>query len=561
MTLGRELLVRHFRATAPEHVVGLHTTAPDNTSRWGAVELDGHDGPDPPDPEVLFAAAEGWYRRQAGMGFRPLLTDSNGKGGLHLLTIFSRPVPTAAVFAFLQRLTDDFAAYGLAARPETFPKQARVTDKNPFGNWLRVPGRHHTREHLSRAWDGNGWLEGGRAIDFILTLDGDDPGPARVGPGFVVRTPDGIEVSIRGYLARLPRLAAGQNRHKVAYTLAAFLARDLARPDDEVMRWLGEWDQGNSPPLGPDELRQQLACAHQYGQRPYGSGLRDAGGPARPPGAAKDGGKQDAYRIILGYFREYYQPVFRRGDAIYSELLGRDVTAARACRAPGIDLVNRLEQAIDAPKDAETGAVKWRSLIKLFGDWSKVAWQDLVETLPDEPAAAEVSPKAGEELKVKLAQALHAHVALGATRYLDNGEQVTRDERRTLVNWCSDDNFCLLGKWTDVRGYRIWARKEADGRIRATVHPGLFAQVGPRELKDLGPKELADLGELYGVGVRGRLNCARVVEWNADFLAEHMRVSPFGPGGGTGDSVTAGDNAAVTPQASGEKGGFVVRVQ
>src|SRR5439155_14738148 len=36
------VLEAHFRATAPEHVVGLHTTSPDNTCRWGAVEVDHH---------------------------------------------------------------------------------------------------------------------------------------------------------------------------------------------------------------------------------------------------------------------------------------------------------------------------------------------------------------------------------------------------------------------------------------------------------------------------------------------------------------------------------------
>jgi hypothetical protein len=54
ISLTLPVLACHFRAT-PEHIVGLHTTSPDNTCRWGAIEVD-HQGATSIQPEVNFAA-------------------------------------------------------------------------------------------------------------------------------------------------------------------------------------------------------------------------------------------------------------------------------------------------------------------------------------------------------------------------------------------------------------------------------------------------------------------------------------------------------------------------
>jgi hypothetical protein len=85
------------------------------------------------------------------------------------------------VYAFLCWLVADHATLGLAEAPETFPKQAAVAppgQAGQFGNWLRLPGRHHTRDYWSRVWDADAgrWLGGNRAIDHILSIQGDDPG-------------------------------------------------------------------------------------------------------------------------------------------------------------------------------------------------------------------------------------------------------------------------------------------------------------------------------------------------------------------------------------------------
>jgi hypothetical protein len=172
--LGLGDLRRHFRGERTEELAGLHTTSPDNTSLWAAIEFDRHSDADPP-AEVIQVAALVLHDRLVRQGLRPLLTTSDGKGGLHLRTLFSRPVPTPLLFAWLQALTEDYSALGLYKQPETFPKQPQVTPEAPCGSWLRLPGKHHTNGHWSTVWDGTGWLAGAAAVEKLLSYRGDDP--------------------------------------------------------------------------------------------------------------------------------------------------------------------------------------------------------------------------------------------------------------------------------------------------------------------------------------------------------------------------------------------------
>lgn len=286
VTLTPAILEQHFRATAPEHVIGLHTTSLENTSRWGAIEVD-HHGPTSTPPEVNLAAALEWYGRLRRLGFHPLLTESNGRGGYHLLLVFSCPVATAKVFHFLQWVVADHAARGIAVRPETFPKQPAI-GPGKFGNWLRLVGRHHTLEHWSTAWDGDCWRIGAGAVDLITALSGDSPDliplaaqmPPKVPTRYPVRVPSGVcqhavlAARIRAYMAKLPtNLGEGQHRDDFAFQLAAFLGRDLALSDTDALPWLLEWDSRQAVGKGLERLLQILANARRYGHRPVGCGL------------------------------------------------------------------------------------------------------------------------------------------------------------------------------------------------------------------------------------------------------------------------------------------------
>jgi hypothetical protein len=290
--LTESILARHFAATDAQSIVCLHTTSSDNTSRWGALDIDHHGDSNSP-AEVNLTAAHHWHARLIAMGFRPLLTESNGRGGYHLRVLFREPVATTKVFAFLHCLVRDHAALGMATPPEVFPKQARV-EPGGFGNWLRLHGRHHSREHWSRVWNGSEWLEGHAAIDTLLSCEGDAAAcipdvalapevtvtirglaPRRI----VYSGSDRLAARIRAYLAKLPAgLGEGQHRDDFGFTFAAFLVRDLQLSDADALQWLEEWDQRNAVPKGADRLQEIIQSAHTYGKRPYGSGLRDGHG-------------------------------------------------------------------------------------------------------------------------------------------------------------------------------------------------------------------------------------------------------------------------------------------
>jgi hypothetical protein len=280
--------------------VGLHSTSPDNTSRWGAIDIDKHG--DGGNAEANDCAAFAWYDKQIGLGFRPLLTDSNGRGGFHLWTLFREPVPTPRVFTFLRWLTADYAAHGMTAPPEVFPKQPRI-QPGRFANWVRLPGKHHTHEHWSRVWNGHRWLEGAEAVAYMLALRGDSPSliPSDLPPVAAPASPatrrppivgpfvhDCLLVRrVRAYLTRLPHRAEGENRDDIAFNAACFLVRDLRLPDAAALTWLSEWDAGNRPPKGEARLQEIIANAHLYGTRLYGCGLRSIARPKRLKGHEK----------------------------------------------------------------------------------------------------------------------------------------------------------------------------------------------------------------------------------------------------------------------------------
>jgi hypothetical protein len=290
LTVAR--LERHFRARGPIDVLGLHTTSPENTSKFGTVELD-HHGPLSNPAEVNFRAARAWWERLREMGFRPLLWDSNGSGGYHLDLLLAEPIATPRLYHFLRALVSDHAAHELPKPPECFPTQPSIAPGR-YGNWVRLIGRHHTRDFWARVWGGSRWLEGAEAVAFVLALKGDPPSlvpeaptpslgvAARAGKAATPASPQrrptparlGENRSARAaaYLAKLPNLGEGQGRDDVAYNFAAFLVRDLGLCDEFALGWLERWDVNNTPRKGEGRLREIIASAHAYGRRPYGAG-------------------------------------------------------------------------------------------------------------------------------------------------------------------------------------------------------------------------------------------------------------------------------------------------
>ena len=169
-------LKRHFAGRAVSHLIGLHSISDHATAKWFAVDVDLHDpGMSNADEIALsnFAACFEWAKRLRVKGMDPILMDSNGAGGFHLYALLEREYPIAEVHKFADDLRSDYEKFGLQRKPEIFPpKPAVAKDDLPYG--LRVPGRHHTRQHYSRVWNFEAlagekdWLEGGEAIESIL---------------------------------------------------------------------------------------------------------------------------------------------------------------------------------------------------------------------------------------------------------------------------------------------------------------------------------------------------------------------------------------------------------
>jgi hypothetical protein len=174
--LTRDVLVRHFQAADVGDVVGLHSTAADGTCRWIALDVDQHQADGFDERKRLNGQATMLLQdRLTAIGFKPLLLGSNGRGGYHVWVIFTHPVASRVAFSFAQWLIRDWKELGLASRPETFPRQPQLTDGVRLGNWLRLPGRHHTLSYFSQVWDGTRWLAGAAAIERITTITGDTP--------------------------------------------------------------------------------------------------------------------------------------------------------------------------------------------------------------------------------------------------------------------------------------------------------------------------------------------------------------------------------------------------
>jgi P4 family phage/plasmid primase-like protien len=170
LTMSR--IIQHFRATSPSDVIGAHTLNPEyGGGRYCGADIDAHPGTKA-DPEANEQFALAIYAKASAVGLSPLVYESNGKGGYHAVVFFdvTKPhyVPGPVLYGLAQWLTADYAAFGFAKRPETFPKQ-RTLPKDKYGNWLRLVGRHHTRDFWPRVWNGSTWLEGEAAVRRVLS--------------------------------------------------------------------------------------------------------------------------------------------------------------------------------------------------------------------------------------------------------------------------------------------------------------------------------------------------------------------------------------------------------
>jgi hypothetical protein len=272
-------LQRHAQGKSEAHVIGVHSTSADDTSRWLAFDLDAHGQQERAYLNRLTRAA-GWLAAQLdNAGAVPLVEDSNGAGGYHVWIYFPEPMPTAQGYAWADALAER-ARLDFGVSVETYPKQASA--RGAFGNWLRLPGRHHTRPHWSRvARIGGAWQSG---ADAVRTLVEWPATPVHVVPPLSVwpLRSTGITTSIttsittmpserapviRAYLRKLPHGSAGTERSNKLFALARFLRQGMGCTDAEALPILRAWNQGNTPPLDDDKVQTTWANSATYNTR------------------------------------------------------------------------------------------------------------------------------------------------------------------------------------------------------------------------------------------------------------------------------------------------------
>ena len=213
------------------NIVALPSTSRDNTCKWLGYDIDNHRQSDPELAARNFEVALEIWRRLEDKGLRCLLEDSNGDGGFHLWCFFSDPVPTRDLHVFGSSIKE-----GLSIDPEMFPKQPHI-GPGQFGNVLRIPGVHHTKNHVSRFWNGTQWLEGTAAVEYLLGSPVNDAGLIPTAPPPAPRPPkfqDDTPCDLKDLKAALDALPS---EYCDRYDLWAKVMLALAR---EARRWLGE---------------------------------------------------------------------------------------------------------------------------------------------------------------------------------------------------------------------------------------------------------------------------------------------------------------------------------
>jgi len=249
-----------------------------------------------------------------------------------------------------------------------------------------------------------------------------------------------------------------------------------------------------------------------------------AGGHTEPPGNGQQPGEDEellpAAVIIRQYWQCSYNPTFRRGAAVYSATLGRELKVSELMGAPTSALIDLLEDAADRQRNPDTGETSRSQLPSLFKKWGPVAWGDLLAELQEEGAGGEVCDLAEEEFRGRIGAALLTMVPLAYTYQGANGQEQTDVERRPLLDWAR--KFAKAGQWQSVRGYRIAAGEPPAVEVALRVE--LFSQAHVADLAKLSQRRLTDLCQLYGVGTPCRVKGgnARAVQLASEFLCDLM---------------------------------------
>ncbi|MDB4628022.1 hypothetical protein OAF82_00360 [bacterium] len=151
-------LIGHFKG---ESTIGIHPLGTDGRVRFLAVDVDAHD-----DDELRAKVdADAVRRRLAELGLAFLEEDSDGRGGRHFWVRFETPLARDEANRLRQRIK---SAVGESL--EVFPKGGIKAEGRFAGGFIRLPGKHHTRPHLSSFFVDGRNLVGDEAVEAWINL-------------------------------------------------------------------------------------------------------------------------------------------------------------------------------------------------------------------------------------------------------------------------------------------------------------------------------------------------------------------------------------------------------
>ena len=249
-------------------ILGVHAIGLDDCCMWAAWDVDAHSDAD--NPEQNWRDVLTICERLEARSFRPLVTASNGRGGYHVRVIFAEPQPAAATYHFAREILGEL-------NHEAFPKSESYagTTGQCGGGYLRLPGKHHKRDYWSACWDGSRWLDWADSVDWICSFRGDDitlpeppPKPEpQPQPVQLFDNSGDIDKRVRAYVDTVGNVTEG-SRNTEAFTLAGKLRASFDLGEDQLRRYVSEWNQGNAPPLPQAELLDVIESSRVNGKQP-----------------------------------------------------------------------------------------------------------------------------------------------------------------------------------------------------------------------------------------------------------------------------------------------------
>jgi hypothetical protein len=182
-TLTRDRILYHFKADSTSGILSLFTAVrlpgdEPSTTKETMVDIDNHDAKKA-NHTATWKAATNWYKDAVQLGFHPILEHSS-INSYHLRIIFGQEIAASRARALGCWLTKDWRNHGLEQGPEIFPKQDNLAEQGSehrsFGSAVRLFGRNPAFPFWSAIYNGKDWLSDDEAIDFIVNVQGDDPG-------------------------------------------------------------------------------------------------------------------------------------------------------------------------------------------------------------------------------------------------------------------------------------------------------------------------------------------------------------------------------------------------